>query len=320
MVDNMISLQEAKERVVKLCSTPIERRDLIQKCLDELNLSNEIKKDTRPGGILNKQTCQFGNAIHELIKSKVLKQDENKIIACVEQETNVEQIVTGIQRDEKIQNRILELLQSKPMTKKELFEDISILLKGYNLHQTAVRGDTGRILSVLVKDGEISLNNGTYEIKEKIDDDEENKKLLMQISDEELVYHTVLMLERYYKEKNSNCPITAKNTDGAGDNGIDGVITIEDDLGVDKIVLQVKNKQEKEKTIPQRQIKEFAGTLALNDAKHGIFITSAKYTTDTKKYAKEFSERVKRLDLIDGEKWLELAKIIGYSISKNKIN
>ncbi|MBQ4053360.1 MAG: restriction endonuclease, partial [Clostridia bacterium] len=242
--------------------------------------------------------------------------DEDKTISYVEQETNVEKIVTGLQRDEKIQNRILELLQSKPMTKQELFDDISNLLQQYNLHQTAVRADTGRILSVLVKDDIISLNDNTYSINtEELDIEEENKKRLMKISDEELVYHTVLMLERYYKERNSHCSITAKNTDGSGDNGIDGIISIEDDLGIDEIILQVKNKQEKAKTIPQRQIKEFAGTLALDKAKHGIFITSAKYTADTKKYAREFSERVKRLDLIDGEKWLQLAEKIGYSIS-----
>lgn len=314
----MISLQEAKEIVVKLWSTPIKRGDLIQKCLAELNLPKEITNDTSSGGVLNKFTCQFGNAIQALIKSKVLKQDENKIISYVKQETNVEKIVTGLKRDEEIQNRILELLKSQSMTKKELFDDISNLLQQYNLHQTAVKGDTGRILSVLVKDDVISLNGDTYSIHiEELDKEEENKKLLMKISDLELVSHTVLMLERYYKEKNSNCSITAKNTDRGGDNGIDGVISIEDDLGVDKIILQVKNKKEKEKKIIEKQIKEFGGTLALNEARHGIFITSAKYTADAKKYAKEFSERVKRLDLIDGEKWLQLAKKIGYYISKN---
>ena len=81
----------------------------------------------------------------------------------------------------------------------------------------------------------------------------------------------------------------------SNDGGIDGIIK-EDKLGLDIIYVQAKRW---EKTVPTREIRDFAGALLAKKAKKGIFIS----TSDFPKSAIEFVSQIEpKLILIDGHR------------------
>lgn len=81
----------------------------------------------------------------------------------------------------------------------------------------------------------------------------------------------------------------------SGDGGIDGIIN-EDKLGLDSIYIQAKRW---EKTVPIKEIRDFAGSLLSKKARKGVFIT----TSDFPKSAYEFVNSIEpKIILIDGEK------------------
>ena len=80
-----------------------------------------------------------------------------------------------------------------------------------------------------------------------------------------------------------------------GDGGIDGIIN-EDKLGLDSIYIQAKRW---EKTVPIKEIRDFAGSLLSKKARKGVFIT----TSDFPQSAYEFVNSIEpKIILIDGEK------------------
>ena len=312
----VIQLQDAMELVISLSDKPILRKALIEKAIETLGLSKNDLKNKTPGGYLNRLKCQIGCAIQSLIKSEVLKEDDDKMITYVKKESQTE-IVEELKRDDKIRKIILTMLESGEKKKTEIFSEAVNALKSKKLTEKTIKSDTGRILSELEHDKTIIKEKNTYSLKPKETLEEANKRIFDTIPDEALCYHTMLLFEKYFKSKNTDCEIYSSNTDGPDDNGIDGVVIIKDDLGHEqRIIIQVKNKQKKEKLLPQRMIKEFGGTLAVDDAIHGIFVTSANYQQGTKEYAKSYTKRIKRLDLIDGKKWLELASKLEYSLTE----
>lgn len=91
--------------------------------------------------------------------------------------------------------------------------------------------------------------------------------------------------------------VTRQSRDG----GIDGEIR-EDVLGLGRIHIQAKCYQ-REKTIGRPEIQSFAGALLGSNANKGVFITTAQYTDDAKKYAETIPNA--RIILIDGNKLAE---------------
>ncbi len=92
----------------------------------------------------------------------------------------------------------------------------------------------------------------------------------------------------------------------SGDGGIDGII-YEDKLGLESIYIQAKKW---EGNVPDREIRDFIGSLDLKGARKGIFITTSEFT----KPALESAEKARnvRIVLIDGK---TLAKVmIDYNI------
>ena len=87
-----------------------------------------------------------------------------------------------------------------------------------------------------------------------------------------------------------------------GDGGVDGVIS-EDALGLDLVYLQAK-KYAEDQTVGVAHLRDFAGAMDAKGATKGVFVTTAKFTRDTKDYVKESP---KRITLIDGE---ELARLM----------
>ena len=86
---------------------------------------------------------------------------------------------------------------------------------------------------------------------------------------------------------------------GTGDEGIDGIIK-EDRLGLDLIYLQVKRW---DGTVGRPEVQKFGGALHGKRARKGVFITTAKFSDDAKKYVEAIDPKV---ILIDGRMLAEL--------------
>jgi restriction system protein len=79
---------------------------------------------------------------------------------------------------------------------------------------------------------------------------------------------------------------------GAGDGGIDGVISL-DRLGLEKVYVQAKRWQS---SVGRPDLQAFYGALAGHKARKGVFITTSTYTTQ----AVEFARSVEGIVLVDG--------------------
>lgn len=85
---------------------------------------------------------------------------------------------------------------------------------------------------------------------------------------------------------------------GAGDGGIDGVISL-DKLGLEKVYVQAKRWQG---TVGRPEVQGFYGALAGQRANKGVFITTSGYTAQ----AIDFARSVERVVLVDGQRLVEL--------------
>ncbi len=88
-------------------------------------------------------------------------------------------------------------------------------------------------------------------------------------------------------------------TGRTGDGGIDGMIK-QDKLGLDEIYVQAKRWQN---TVPGKEVRDFAGSLAGKKSKKGIFITTSNFSRDALEFVKTVDSKI---ILIDGEKLTKL--------------
>jgi len=72
------------------------------------------------------------------------------------------------------------------------------------------------------------------------------------------------------------------------DGGIDGVIK-QDKLGLDVVYLQAKRW---ENTVGRRDVQQFAGALAGQQANRGVFITTSDYSSEAVAYAKQVATKI----------------------------
>jgi restriction system protein len=99
----------------------------------------------------------------------------------------------------------------------------------------------------------------------------------------------------------------ARAVGGSGDEGIDGVID-EDRLGLDRVYIQAK-KWKQDSSVGRPEIQKFVGALHGQRAKKGIFITTARFTEDARKYTWSIDTTVV---LVDGERLANL--MIDYNV------
>lgn len=85
---------------------------------------------------------------------------------------------------------------------------------------------------------------------------------------------------------------------GAGDGGIDGVISL-DKLGLEKVYVQAKRWQN---TVGRPEVQGFYGALAGQRARKGVFITTSSFSSQ----AEEFARSVEQIVLVDGQRLVEL--------------
>ena len=88
-----------------------------------------------------------------------------------------------------------------------------------------------------------------------------------------------------------------KHTGGAGDGGIDGIISL-DHLGLERVYVQAKRWQT-ENHVSGRELREFMGALQENHANKGVFMTTSSFNAAAREAA---SRAPSRIILLDGPK------------------
>lgn len=88
---------------------------------------------------------------------------------------------------------------------------------------------------------------------------------------------------------------------GAGDEGIDGIIS-EDKLGLEKIYIQAKRYSSMK--VPPREIRDFIGAMVLKGARKGVFFTTSEFSAQACRHAKEAQGMT--ITLVNGEMLSEL--------------
>ena len=89
---------------------------------------------------------------------------------------------------------------------------------------------------------------------------------------------------------------------GTGDGGVDGVIN-QDRLGLDQIYVQAKRHQPGS-SIGRPEVQAFTGAVMGKKASRGIYITTSRFGTHARDYARELKDP--RLVLLDGEEFTNL--------------
>lgn len=98
---------------------------------------------------------------------------------------------------------------------------------------------------------------------------------------------------------------------GAGDQGVDGVIS-EDRLGLGQIYLQAKRWQSK---VSRPEIQAFVGAMH-GRAQKGVFITTSEYTKEALEYAKAVQGL--RIRLVDGRELASIMVDVGLGVTEGR--
>lgn len=125
---------------------------------------------------------------------------------------------------------------------------------------------------------------------------------------------SLMLLNKCYEK---NGITSSKLTGGPQDNGIDGIITTEDELGFkETIIFQAKTKENPARHIALNDIRRFVGVMTAERVTKGILISNSNFHPTTV----EFAEKVPNLKLIDRELLIKLMKKtqIGLKINRNK--
>lgn len=101
-------------------------------------------------------------------------------------------------------------------------------------------------------------------------------------------------------------------TPASGDSGIDGIIR-EDKLGFSNIYIQTK-RYDRNSTVSRPEIQKFIGAIAEYKNKKGLFVTTAKFSSEAKK-----SSETSQIVLIDGERLAKLMIEYGVGVSTVQI-
>jgi restriction system protein len=126
-------------------------------------------------------------------------------------------------------------------------------------------------------------------------------QLLQRLRDEdpEFLEQTVLKLLHAMGYGSSEDDL--QHLGGSGDGGVDGVIK-QDKFGLDQIYVQAKRYGSN--VVGRPHIQNFVGALSGKHATRGVFITTSQFSTDAEEFAKNVPQY--RIILIDGEDLVQL--------------
>lgn len=302
-------------------TTPKPRKTVISDCVKKMKLTPEEMKDTSSNSYLTLCKSHIGQVLSQLLYNKDLTIDNDKKI----------QLAKGIKeiyKEDEIETSILTMLaENKTLTKKNIFLKIEEKFATNPAidNRIEIHRQAGNALAKLLKSeiivkvgGDYNLNIHTNypntEIGNCLRDASENEdvfpyfiKALNIKGGEFFEAYSVRLLEAYFAKFYTLR--SSKLTGGPNDNGIDGIIEIEDALGYrEKIYIQCKVRVSAQITL--KEVREFFGAMCSEKGSRGLFITNNMFHSE----ANKFFAKNHNLVAVDRIKLFELAKLCQYGV------
>lgn len=302
------------------------RKLLINTCVDQFDLSEQIKQDKSYNSIYTKCKSLVGTVITSMINEGYLFLNDVKLLVLLKD-------ISVIIHEDEVKNYIGSLLKINTLTKNEI---INKCIKYYKVDKTETKEDDKELRKVInnilkqgINDNVLKINNNYYsfvssdtaldcKIYNIINESKKEplinclKQAISIKGGEFFEAYSVKILSEYFKYKN-NTILCAKVTGGSEDNGIDGIIELIDDINKKTIVL-IQAKVRTKCQVTLKEVREFYGAFKSKKADIGIFITNNNYHREAIKFAKGINDLV----LIDDEILLKLASITKCGIVNNK--
>ncbi len=297
-------------------TTPKPRKTVISDCVKKMNLSPEEMKDTSSNSYLTLCKSHIGQVLSQLLYDKDLTIDADKKI-------QLNKKIKEIYKKDEMEERVLAFLtENKTLTRKNIFSKLEEIFnpKSSAESNVEIHRIAGEVLAKLLKSeiiiktlGNYSLNSHTNypntEIGNCLKDASEADdifpyfiKALNIKGGEFFEAYSVKLLENYF-EKFYTIK-SSKLTGGPNDNGIDGIIEIEDDLGYrEKILIQCKIRNSAQVTL--KEVREFYGAVCSEKGTRGLFITNTNFHNEANKFFSKNSNLV----AVDKTKLFDLAKL-----------
>ena len=301
-----------------LSRAPKRRREIIDDYISGLGLPKEVLADKSTSGKVNILRSSVGSAINEMIGKGIILRSQDGVYSLHEQMP-----VTIVK--EKIEKQLLMILSDRgSITKSALKREMT---SAFGTEKTLTEKDDQKlygyladILSRLVKDGIILLNNGTYSLPDRIEaaKDDINEMLALKESflsgirkrGGEFFEHYFMTLLGKFLEKSGKTVLSNTTTGGSADGGIDGIIETRDCLGFRELIMvQTKNRTDKTNEVA---VRSFYGAVCAKQGSRGIFAT----TSDFHEGAIAFLETIDNCVGIDGTKIFKMACRVHYGIKK----
>jgi len=137
-------------------------------------------------------------------------------------------------------------------------------------------------------------------------------ELLERISQSSPAFFEQLVLDLLHAMGYGTNADDLERTGRAGDEGIDGVISL-DKLGFERVDVQAKRWQGH---VGRPEVQAFVGAIAGRRAKKGVFITTSNFTREAREYGNRMSEQVV---LIDGKRLTQLMIEYGVGVTHYRV-
>lgn len=297
------------------------RKPLINSCIEELNLSEQIKSDKSYNSLFTKCKSMIGSVITSMINEGYLFLNDAKYLVLLKD-------ISVILHEDEIKNYIGSLLKLNSLSKKDI---ITNCIKYYKVDKTETTNDDNELKLIInkvlkqgISDNLLKLENNKYsfvslntaldcKIKNIINESKTEpvidclKKALVIKGGEFFEAFSVKVLTEYFKYKNNKI-VTSSVTGGSQDNGIDGIIELTDDLKKQtKVLIQSKVRT---KFVTLKEVREFYGAFKSEKGDVGIFITNATFHKEALKFSKNLNDLV----LVDDEILLNICNITNVGI------
>lgn len=301
------------------------RKALINACIDMLELSEEIKSDKSYNSIFTKCKSLIGSVITSMINEGYLFLNDAKVLVLLKD-------IAIIVHEDEVKNYIGSLLK---VTSLSLSEIINNCIKYFQVDKTETKDDDKELKRVIkqilkqeVNDNVLKYENNKYlfvslntaldcKIYNVINESKKEpllnclKKAITIKGGEFFEAYSVKILSEYFLYKN-NIILNAKVVGGSEDNGIDGIIELNDDLNKKtKILIQAKVRTKCQVTL--KEVREFYGAFKANQGDIGIFITNNTFHKEALKFSKDLNDLI----LINDEVLLKIISITNTGIVKN---
>lgn len=297
-------------------TTPKPRKTVISDCIKKMNLTPEEMKDTSSNSYLTLCKSHIGQVLSQLLYEQDLTIDADKKI-------QLNKKIKEIYKKDEIEERILNFLtENKTLTRKNIFSKLEELFNQKNDAESSmeIHRIAGEVLAKLLRSEIIIKTLGNYSLNVHTNyPNTEIGNCLKDASEAEDIFpyfikalnikggeffeaYCVKLMEDYFSKFYSIR--SSKLTGGPNDNGIDGVIEIEDDLGYrEKVLIQCKVRTSS--LITLKEVREFYGAVCSEKGTRGLFITNTNFHNE----ANKFFAKNNNLVAVDKTKLFDLAKI-----------